>query len=34
MFVNCALFSDYISEVNNTQVYIVKDLNVMSLYGI
>ena len=35
IFKNCAPFTDYISEINNTQVDNAKDLNVaMSMYNL
>ena len=35
IFKNCASFTDYISEINNTQVDYAKDLNVaMSMYNL
>ena len=35
IFKNCASFTDYISEINNTQVDNAKDLNVaMSMYNL
>ena len=31
IFKNCALFTDYVSKINNTQVDNAKDLNVVML---
>ena len=34
IFKNCAPFTDFISEINNTQIDNAKDLDVMMLYNL